>query len=74
MALSLVEHSTSSSYIFILLFKTDITDNLESPSIGLTRIDTLPFGACQDPITDLYLFTTWSNISEEVVTESDVYR
>lgn len=51
-----------------------MTDSLESPAIGLTQIDTLPFGACQDPITDLYLFTTWANISEEVVTESDVYR
>jgi len=51
----------------------DMSDTVESPAIGVTEIHRLPFGACQDPVVDLYLFTTWHNISEEVVTESEIY-
>lgn len=50
-----------------------IDTEVESPLIGVTSIKGLPFGACEDPIENLHLSVTWPNMSERVITESDVY-
>ena len=46
----------------------------ESSAIGLTKVNTLPFGTCQNPIDYLNLYIMWYNMSEEVICDNDVSR
>ncbi|XP_068752396.1 rab3 GTPase-activating protein catalytic subunit-like isoform X2 [Montipora capricornis] len=41
--------------------------------VGVTNLGTLPFGACQDPLRELHLSTTWPCLSEEVIVDNSVY-
>ncbi|KAL9957793.1 hypothetical protein ACROYT_G034737 [Oculina patagonica] len=41
--------------------------------VGVNNLGTLPFGACQDPIRELHLSTTWPCLSEEVIVDNSVY-
>ncbi|NXC20792.1 RB3GP protein, partial [Corythaeola cristata] len=33
----------------------------------------LPFGACEDPISELHLATTWPHLTEGIIVDNDVY-
>jgi len=41
--------------------------------VGVKNLGTLPFGACQDPLRELHLSTTWPCLSEEVIVDNSVY-
>ncbi|KAI0217388.1 Rab3 GTPase-activating protein catalytic subunit [Lamellibrachia satsuma] len=41
--------------------------------IGFTDFGDLPFGACEDPVSELHLSATWPSLSEEMIVEDDVY-
>ncbi|XP_074627593.1 rab3 GTPase-activating protein catalytic subunit-like isoform X2 [Acropora palmata] len=41
--------------------------------VGVSNLKTLPFGACQDPLRELHLSTTWPCLSEEVIVDNSVY-
>lgn len=61
-------------YVIVCSNFTDVGNSETVVSaVGVSDIDKLPFGACDDPIVEMYLFTTWPNMSEDVVTESSVY-
>ncbi|CAH1790436.1 unnamed protein product [Owenia fusiformis] len=42
-------------------------------NVGMTDLETLPFGACQDPVSELHLAATWPSISEEMVVDNANY-
>lgn len=71
LSVKLLKKFIISWYIFIII--SDFGESVESSTVGFTSIETLPFGACQDPVSELYLFATWQNMSEDVVTENAVY-
>eukprot|EP00918_Siedleckia_nematoides_P075131 GHVU01164295.1.p1 GENE.GHVU01164295.1~~GHVU01164295.1.p1 ORF type:complete len:938 (+),score=116.09 GHVU01164295.1:61-2814(+) len=48
-------------------------DSMVASEVGCTEFGDLPFGACEDPITDLQLSTTWPCLSEDMIVENDVY-
>ncbi|PFX20709.1 Rab3 GTPase-activating protein catalytic subunit [Stylophora pistillata] len=50
----------------------DLSSCLEC-KVGVNDLGTLPFGACQDPIRELHLSTTWPCLSEEVIVDNSVY-
>ncbi|KAJ7392048.1 Rab3 GTPase-activating protein catalytic subunit [Desmophyllum pertusum] len=50
----------------------DLSSCLEC-KVGVNNLGTLPFGACQDPIRELHLSTTWPCLSEEVIVDNSVY-
>ncbi|XP_042620408.1 rab3 GTPase-activating protein catalytic subunit-like [Cyprinus carpio] len=41
--------------------------------VGGVESGGLPFGACEDPISELHLATTWPNLTEGIVVDNDVY-
>uniref|UniRef100_A0A9J7XK39 Rab3 GTPase-activating protein catalytic subunit n=1 Tax=Cyprinus carpio carpio TaxID=630221 RepID=A0A9J7XK39_CYPCA len=41
--------------------------------VGGVEFGRLPFGACEDPISELHLATTWPNLTEGIVVDNDVY-
>ncbi|XP_076304307.1 RAB3 GTPase activating protein subunit 1 isoform X2 [Tachypleus tridentatus] len=47
---------------------SDITEDITPSLLGK-----LPFGALEDPIVELLLFTTWPCLSEDVVVDNDVH-
>lgn len=50
----------------------DLSSCLEC-KVGVNDLGTLPFGACQDPVRELHLSTTWPCLSEEVIVDNSVY-
>uniref|UniRef100_A0A8C4SEX9 Rab3 GTPase-activating protein catalytic subunit n=1 Tax=Erpetoichthys calabaricus TaxID=27687 RepID=A0A8C4SEX9_ERPCA len=48
-------------------------DTLLSGEVGGVEFGKLPFGACEDPISELHLSTTWPQLSEGIVVDNDVY-
>jgi len=48
-------------------------DSVMGGELGCSEIGELPFGACEDPVSELHLSTTWSSLSEEMVVDNDVY-
>nr|XP_015213851.1 PREDICTED: rab3 GTPase-activating protein catalytic subunit isoform X3 [Lepisosteus oculatus] len=41
--------------------------------VGGVEFGKLPFGACEDPISELHLATAWPHLSEGIVVDNDVY-
>ncbi|KAG7253213.1 hypothetical protein CRUP_028420, partial [Coryphaenoides rupestris] len=41
--------------------------------VGGVEFGKLPFGACEDPISELHLATTWPHLTEGIVVDNDVY-
>lgn len=41
--------------------------------VGCTGFGTLPFGACEDPVSELHLSCTWPCLSENIIVENQVY-
>lgn len=41
--------------------------------VGCADFAELPFGACEDPVSELHLSTTWLSLSEEMIVDNDVY-
>uniref|UniRef100_A0A8C1V924 Rab3 GTPase-activating protein catalytic subunit n=1 Tax=Cyprinus carpio TaxID=7962 RepID=A0A8C1V924_CYPCA len=48
-------------------------DALLAGEVGGVEFGRLPFGACEDPISELHLATTWPNLTEGIVVDNDVY-
>uniref|UniRef100_A0A7D9NKN1 Rab3 GTPase-activating protein catalytic subunit n=1 Tax=Xenopus tropicalis TaxID=8364 RepID=A0A7D9NKN1_XENTR len=48
-------------------------DALIGGEIGGLEIGKLPFGACEDPICELHLATTWPCLTEGIIVDNDVY-
>ncbi|XP_051158910.1 rab3 GTPase-activating protein catalytic subunit [Leptopilina boulardi] len=44
---------------------------LQGETIGVSEMGKLPFGASYDPIRELHLFTTWHQIAENIVVDSE---
>ncbi|XP_022241871.1 rab3 GTPase-activating protein catalytic subunit-like isoform X2 [Limulus polyphemus] len=47
---------------------SDITEDITPSLLGK-----LPFGALEDPIVELLLFTTWPCLSEDIVVDNDIH-
>uniref|UniRef100_A0A673HI06 Rab3 GTPase-activating protein catalytic subunit n=1 Tax=Sinocyclocheilus rhinocerous TaxID=307959 RepID=A0A673HI06_9TELE len=48
-------------------------DALLAGEVGGVEFGKLPFGACEDPVSELHLATTWPNLTEGIVVDNDVY-
>ncbi|KAL9848273.1 rab3 GTPase-activating protein catalytic subunit isoform 1-T1 [Geothlypis trichas] len=48
-------------------------DALVGGEVGGLEFGKLPFGACEDPISELHLATTWPHLAEGIVVDNDVY-
>ncbi|KAJ8247119.1 hypothetical protein GJAV_G00258960 [Gymnothorax javanicus] len=48
-------------------------DALLAGEVGGVEFGKLPFGACEDPISELHLATTWPQLTEGIVVDNDVY-
>ncbi|CAH2305375.1 rab3 GTPase-activating catalytic subunit isoform X2 [Pelobates cultripes] len=48
-------------------------DALVGGEVGGLEFGKLPFGACEDPISELHLATTWPCLTEGIVVDNDVY-
>ncbi|XP_036427001.1 rab3 GTPase-activating protein catalytic subunit isoform X1 [Colossoma macropomum] len=48
-------------------------DALLAGEVGGVEFGKLPFGACEDPISELHLATTWPHLTEGIVVDNDVY-
>ncbi|XP_031828496.1 RAB3 GTPase activating protein subunit 1 isoform X2 [Nomia melanderi] len=48
-------------------------DFMQGETLGVVELGKLPFGATYDPIAELHLFTTWPEISENVVIDSESF-
>ncbi|XP_060785256.1 rab3 GTPase-activating protein catalytic subunit isoform X2 [Neoarius graeffei] len=48
-------------------------DVLLAGEVGGVEFGKLPFGACEDPISELHLATTWPHLTEGIVVDNDVY-
>ncbi|XP_056322006.1 rab3 GTPase-activating protein catalytic subunit [Danio aesculapii] len=48
-------------------------DALLAGEVGGVEFGKLPFGACEDPISELHLAATWPNLTEGIVVDNDVY-
>ncbi|XP_076667332.1 RAB3 GTPase activating protein subunit 1 isoform X2 [Andrena cerasifolii] len=46
-------------------------DFMQGETLGVEELGKLPFGATFDPIAELHLFTTWPEMSENVVVDSE---
>ncbi|XP_029053343.1 rab3 GTPase-activating protein catalytic subunit [Osmia bicornis bicornis] len=46
-------------------------DFMQGETLGVAELGKLPFGATYDPIAELHLFTTWPEMSENVVVDSE---
>ncbi|XP_076642287.1 RAB3 GTPase activating protein subunit 1 [Halictus rubicundus] len=46
-------------------------DFMQGETLGVAELGKLPFGATHDPIAELHLFTTWPEMSENVVVDSE---
>nr|XP_020464557.1 rab3 GTPase-activating protein catalytic subunit isoform X2 [Monopterus albus] len=48
-------------------------DSLLGGEVGAVEFGKLPFGACEEPISELHLATTWPHLTEGIVVDNDVY-
>ncbi|XP_076012670.1 rab3 GTPase-activating protein catalytic subunit isoform X2 [Genypterus blacodes] len=48
-------------------------DALLGGEVGGVEFGKLPFGACEEPISELHLATTWPHLTEGIVVDNDVY-
>ncbi|KAM6897052.1 rab3 GTPase-activating protein catalytic subunit [Xenentodon cancila] len=48
-------------------------DTLLGGEVGGVEFGNLPFGACEEPISELHLATTWPNLTEGIIVDNDVY-
>ncbi|XP_068161266.1 rab3 GTPase-activating protein catalytic subunit [Antennarius striatus] len=48
-------------------------DTLLGGEVGGVEFGKLPFGACEEPISELHLATTWPQLTEGIVVDNDVY-
>ncbi|XP_061697814.1 rab3 GTPase-activating protein catalytic subunit isoform X1 [Syngnathoides biaculeatus] len=48
-------------------------DSLLEGEVGVQEFGTLPFGACEETISELHLSTTWPELTEGTVLDNDVY-
>ncbi|XP_068507840.1 rab3 GTPase-activating protein catalytic subunit isoform X5 [Syngnathus scovelli] len=48
-------------------------DNLLGGEVGVEEFGKLPFGACEETISELHLSTTWPDLTEGTVLDNDVY-
>ncbi|XP_063789852.1 rab3 GTPase-activating protein catalytic subunit isoform X2 [Pseudophryne corroboree] len=48
-------------------------DALVGGEVGGLEFGKLPFGACEDPISELHLATTWPSMTEGIIVDNDVY-
>uniref|UniRef100_A0A8D0L343 Rab3 GTPase-activating protein catalytic subunit n=1 Tax=Sphenodon punctatus TaxID=8508 RepID=A0A8D0L343_SPHPU len=48
-------------------------DALVGGEVGGVEFGKLPFGACEDPISELHLATTWPHLTEGIIVDNDVY-
>nr|XP_057938705.1 rab3 GTPase-activating protein catalytic subunit [Doryrhamphus excisus] len=48
-------------------------DNLLKGEVGVEEFGKLPFGACEETISELQLSTTWPDLTEGTVLDNDVY-
>ncbi|XP_017884521.1 rab3 GTPase-activating protein catalytic subunit isoform X2 [Ceratina calcarata] len=46
-------------------------DFMQGETLGVAELGKLPFGATYDPIAELHLFTTWPEVSENVIVDSE---
>ncbi|XP_076245852.1 RAB3 GTPase activating protein subunit 1 isoform X2 [Calliopsis andreniformis] len=46
-------------------------DFMQGETLGVAELGKLPFGATYDPIAELHLFTTWPEMSQNVVVDSE---
>ncbi|XP_037547652.1 rab3 GTPase-activating protein catalytic subunit [Nematolebias whitei] len=48
-------------------------DTVLGGEVGGVEFGNLPFGACEEPISELHLATTWPHLTEGTVLDNDVY-
>nr|XP_045004574.1 rab3 GTPase-activating protein catalytic subunit isoform X2 [Jaculus jaculus] len=48
-------------------------DALVGGEVGGLEFGKLPFGACEDPISELHLAATWPDLTEGIIVDNDVY-
>ncbi|KAL6427602.1 hypothetical protein ACFW04_008819 [Cataglyphis niger] len=48
-------------------------DFMQGETLGVAELGKLPFGATFDPVGELHLFTTWPEMSDNVVVDSEGY-
>uniref|UniRef100_A0A3Q1KE33 Rab3 GTPase-activating protein catalytic subunit n=1 Tax=Anabas testudineus TaxID=64144 RepID=A0A3Q1KE33_ANATE len=48
-------------------------DTLLGGEVGGVEFGKLPFGACEEPVSELHLATTWPHLTEGIVVDNDVY-
>ncbi|XP_077392418.1 rab3 GTPase-activating protein catalytic subunit isoform X1 [Festucalex cinctus] len=48
-------------------------DNVLGAEVGVEEFGKLPFGACEETISELHLSTTWPDLTEGTVLDNDVY-
>ncbi|CAN9506541.1 unnamed protein product [Ophioblennius macclurei] len=48
-------------------------DTVFGGEVGGVEFGKLPFGACEEPISELHLATTWHHLTEGIVVDNDVY-
>ncbi|XP_048506287.1 rab3 GTPase-activating protein catalytic subunit isoform X3 [Athalia rosae] len=48
-------------------------DFMQGKTLGVAELGKLPFGASFDPVGELHLFTTWPEMPENVVVDSESY-
>ncbi|XP_038160458.1 rab3 GTPase-activating protein catalytic subunit [Cyprinodon tularosa] len=48
-------------------------DTLLGGEVGGVEFGNLPFGACEEPISELHLAATWPHLVEGIVVDNDVY-
>ncbi|XP_053899219.1 rab3 GTPase-activating protein catalytic subunit isoform X3 [Malaclemys terrapin pileata] len=48
-------------------------DALIGGEVGGLEFGKLPFGACEDPISELHLAATWPHLTEGIIVDNDVY-
>lgn len=48
-------------------------DTLLGGEVGGVECGKLPFGACEEPISELHLAATWPHLTEGIVVDNDVY-
>uniref|UniRef100_A0A8C5WWA4 Rab3 GTPase-activating protein catalytic subunit n=1 Tax=Laticauda laticaudata TaxID=8630 RepID=A0A8C5WWA4_LATLA len=48
-------------------------DALVGGEVGGLEFGKLPFGACEDPISELHLAATWPHLTEGIIVDNDVY-
>ncbi|XP_077997168.1 rab3 GTPase-activating protein catalytic subunit-like [Glandiceps talaboti] len=48
-------------------------DGPSGSEVGYSGFGKLPFGAVEDPVSELHLATTWPSLAEDMIVDNDVY-